>query len=351
MCHYFGSDAKGHIVDRYLRTLLLLFIVFALPAWADDGFSELGAGGLVFAKSDAVSMDKEVLEIAPDRITASYEFKNNSAKDVSALVAFPLPPIKCGGLDRSQYPDQFQTAVDGAPVKIQMETKAVVRDEREDLLGTRKPGQDVTALLEQHQIPLDCRLLGPKDPQDDPLQQRFNKAYNDAAALGLALPEQPPSDPYEVYYQSQLKYYWMQVFPAGKTLHISHSYRPAYGASVIELPSDYSGYQRNVLQYRQAYASDPKLAPYSQAAADPASREFIIVDFILKSANSWDGPIKDFTLVVKKIPAFVVTSLDGDVQFEAGDLIVHKKDFAPNEDLQVYFVGPTKTMSVLVHTH
>ena len=61
----------------------------AAPALANDSVAELGTGGLILSRSDAVAMQSEDLFISPEKVTVDYVFHNNTDKD--AIVAFPLP--------------------------------------------------------------------------------------------------------------------------------------------------------------------------------------------------------------------------------------------------------------------
>lgn len=334
---------------RHSPVILLVLsctILFGGQSRADDGYSELGAGGLVFSKSDAISMDKEVLEISPSRVSVSYEFRNNTDKDVDALVAFPLPPIKCGWFDRNQYPDGFDTTVDGGIIHMQIDAKAFVRSDKETSdaqQGRFKPGEDVTALLTNKAAPVDCRLAVPTGKHFNEMTENYKKI----SALGLASAD-INNNPYRIYYQTELKYFWKQRFPKNSVVHISHSYRPAYGMSVIELPTDYyPAYLKNILLYRQFFADHPQLAAYKDADANREDRLYLIVSFILKSANSWDGPIKDFQLVLKGTPAFFVASLDGNMSMDGDKIVIEKRQFTPTEDLQVFYVADANIINAL----
>jgi hypothetical protein len=80
---YFDQPRRRGMLNVLKHVLFALILVLIVPlAVADDGFSELGAGGLVFSKTNAISMEKEVLQISPDRINVSYEFRNLTSRDV-----------------------------------------------------------------------------------------------------------------------------------------------------------------------------------------------------------------------------------------------------------------------------
>ncbi len=318
----------------------LLAVVFAVAsiqvAHADDGYSEVAAGGLEFTKTDAITMDKEVLEITPDRIRVSYEFRNLTSADVTATVAFPLPPVRCGWFDRGVYPDQFETTVDGATVKTSIEIRAFVRPP-EYGQGARglEPGQEVTKLLTQHGLPIDCRLAVPGPPK----YSKATPAYLKAVALGLAEPKDPGSDPYTIYYESHIKYYWQQTFPAHAVVRITHAYRPAYGGGILHVPEAYSSYYDNLAAYREFFGQEKALRGYKSDYEQSRVPGYRVIDFILKSANSWAGPIKDFKLALKNPPCFMVTSLAGPLRMEGNNIVIELKGFTPTDDLKVFYIS------------
>ena len=90
------------------------------PALPNDSVGELGTGGIILSRTDAVSMMSENLSISLDKVTVDYVFKNQTDKDVEALVAFPMPDIDGTVYDRPYIPDDqsdnflgFEVSVDG----------------------------------------------------------------------------------------------------------------------------------------------------------------------------------------------------------------------------------------------
>jgi len=88
---------------RQLPALLLTLTCAATPAstpaLANDTTAELATGGLIFVTNDAVEMRSEKLFISTGQVRVAYEFFNTSDKDVTVLVAFPLPEIRISGPD------------------------------------------------------------------------------------------------------------------------------------------------------------------------------------------------------------------------------------------------------------
>lgn len=113
---------------RYVLTVALA--LSAAPALANDSTAELGTGGLILSRNDAVAMRSEDLFISPEKVTVDYVFHNNTDKDVSAIVAFPMPDISGDPEEMPAIPENqsdnflgFEVTIDGAPAKPQLEQK------------------------------------------------------------------------------------------------------------------------------------------------------------------------------------------------------------------------------------
>src|SRR5580704_1984535 len=119
------------------------------PSFANDSSAELSVGGLVFTRSDDVSLESEDLAITPDLVVVRYRFLNQSPKPVSLTVAFPVPDIDLADGDNYSIPSNdstnflgFETKVDGKPIDFTIRQSAV--------LGTK----DVSAALKKAGVPL-----------------------------------------------------------------------------------------------------------------------------------------------------------------------------------------------------
>ena len=74
-----------------MRALGLLLCLGGAAVSANDSVATLGAGGLVFTKTEAIAMEQEDLFISEDNIRVAYVFRNTSKKDINTRVAFPVP--------------------------------------------------------------------------------------------------------------------------------------------------------------------------------------------------------------------------------------------------------------------
>src|SRR5689334_850838 len=126
-------------MSRY--QIALAALMFPTAVFANDGIAAVGIGGIVFGKTDAIAMKKEVLTVSYDKISVDYEFLNESGKDVEETIVFPLPPYSAVALPSNAYygePNDFSILVDGKPVAFTSRVSALTKD-----------GKDVTAQLKK----------------------------------------------------------------------------------------------------------------------------------------------------------------------------------------------------------
>jgi len=109
--------------------LVVASVLVGATARANDSSAVLGAGGLVFTKSDGITMESEDLTIATDKVKVVYSFRNFTDADIETRVAFPVPEFdeqqeSDVQLDvGSKNPMKFSVVVDGKPVKFETEIK------------------------------------------------------------------------------------------------------------------------------------------------------------------------------------------------------------------------------------
>ena len=84
-----------------LGAALLDTSIAAVPAHANDTSAALATGGLVFVRNPDVTMRSERLIISPAEVQVRYAFFNESVRDVTNLVAFPMPDITFSGPDET----------------------------------------------------------------------------------------------------------------------------------------------------------------------------------------------------------------------------------------------------------
>jgi Domain of unknown function (DUF4424) len=330
---------------RFLATAALLATaLLAAPSTANDSSAAIGLGGLELTRNDAISMDSEELFLSTKRVTVKYRFTNTSAKDVETLVSFPLPAIPAGVdeyLGDQDYPDwnsdlEFRTLVDDKPVKL---------DIREAVTIIGKPdGKDVSARLKALGWPVrhwaDYKFE--ETLQDLPDAQK-------AVLVAEGLLHKDDGGPYvRPNWQVATHVTRTQLFPAGKTVTVEHSYKPMMGGSVAGMLL--KQYRNDDPQHLKTYCVDnsflkgfdAKMAAQAKAAKKKGD-EFGMVyneawlSYVLKSGANWQGPIKDFRLVVDKGAAGNMVSfcMNGVKKISPTQFEVRKTNFEPTKDLDI----------------
>jgi hypothetical protein len=335
----------------------------SIPGIADDSAASIAAGGLVPRRETRIVMSKEVLRISEKKVVVDYDFRNDTDRDVTTEVAFPIPPYK-NDFPNEDIPGQsfqsFRLWVEGKPVHCEVEAKATLN------------GKDVTNLLEANHIDVatfghfvdtvDATNTGVTFTRDfdklpKPVREKLVKdgLFNEV--------ESPVFSTWAVH----LQYHWTQAFPAHSTIHIRHEYAPAVGYQLIQhetfksvlaagknlkanpLTPDRPQDDKDLLA---SFCPDPSfLLPMIQSLsnADPSTggyTETQWVDFILTTANTWQRPIEDFTLIIER-PAVdrgsrTLVSLcspeDGKVEkLDADHFQVHLTNFVPKSELHIGF--------------
>jgi hypothetical protein len=97
------------------------------PASANDSTARTAAGGLILTRSAEIDMVSEDLFISARQVRIRYVFRNRSARDVTTLVAFPMPLRPSDELGDVAYPTGFVTRVDGRAVATRLERKPIGR--------------------------------------------------------------------------------------------------------------------------------------------------------------------------------------------------------------------------------
>lgn len=318
-----------------LGRILVVLLLFAGPAAANDSAASLAAGGLVLERTDAVRMDSEDLYISADRISVTYRFTNVTDRDVTLDVAFPLPDVDVGALYHSPTPstasDQanfvnFSVSVDGRPVAYRTHQTAHT-----------PAGRDITQVLRDRGLP----FLPFSDRMWRAFETEEGRPIGDRqlSALGALIDGYPA-------WTVRTAFSWPQTFPAGRTLTVRHEYTPAAGAFLLGTDSEGEG-----KWYRETYcAGAGEWRGILNRARDSRNRDqegwllVKTVDYILTTANNWAGPIGHFRLTIDKGSPRDLVSLcwaggltkTGPTTFE-----FQARNFRPTQDLAIAFVQAT----------
>ncbi len=330
-------------MKRCLLVLAFLAAGCAL-ARANDSIAELATGGLTFVTTPDIEMRSEDLFISLEQIKVRYVFFNSSDQPVTALVAFPMPDIVVDGPDQNiAYPSDdpenfldFHTVVDGKPVAAKVEQKVLAA------------GIDRTDFLRGLGIPLAPHLPA----ANEALDKLPAETQAELVRLGLAeITEYDVGDGMRKHHEARwtLKttYYWEQTFPPQAELVIEHSYQPSVGASVsTSLGQDWAKENGGYPEYESKYCTEKSFIAAVERATKAAGEGAIAfteqrIDYILKTGANWNGPIKDFRLVIDKGKPSNLVSFCGEgvkkiapTQFE-----MRKADFVPTADLNVLILS------------
>lgn len=348
------------------RPLLLsaaAVLALAGPGAANDGFGGLAATGLTFGQTDAVEMAEEDLFISVDRVAVDYLFRNHTAQDVTGEVIFPLPPVPLAGLLVSDWnlPDDvtqdnlvgFTATVAGKPVPVSVDRRAVIepawQDDRPLAEQYDTPGRDVTAALQGFGIPLTL------DVQTLQAHLLALPEADKAALKAQGLADFTAGDatmPAEAWpaWSVVLRYHWTQTFPAGATLRISHSYSnlPPGGLFAWDKKIEPDSYNA-VLQKRYCVDEATSRGIVKRLTHVVDGETYVMgthwaIDYVLRTANSWAGPIGKFRLTLDKGAENRLISLCADGVKKTGPttFVIEKTDFTPRDDLRILVVAPVQ---------
>lgn len=339
--------------------LLLMIGLLLIPAigLANDGFGGLTATGLQFQKSASIRMVSEDLFLSPSLVRVQYLFRNEGAADERGEVIFPLPPISLAGLADSGFAlDEdslrrdnvvdFVAMVDGKKVAVRTDRIAVVEppfdEQRKGAAFYDAPGEEITALLKGLGIPLSLDVA-----EVTAALARLPQAAKDTLkAKGLAdfFDGEPPIPAWSVI----VRYHWPQVFPAGRDVGIEHRYNPAPPGGIFVWPAherDYDTYQRELIRtYCIDAATRTALTKrlHRRSSGEMAGTgTAILLDYVLTTANTWQGPIGQFRLTIDKGKPDNVLSLciDGLRKTGPTTFVTEKKEFTPTGDLRLLIVS------------
>lgn len=321
------------------RLVAVCSVLASAPALANDSIAELGTGGLILSRTDAISMAKEDLFISKDKVTVDYVFKNETDKDVEAVVAFPMPLIEANPYSMPAVPDDtsdnflgFEVSVDGKRAQPQLEQKAFA------------VGLDVTALLTANRIPLNPFA----EPVLAALETLSEATVEDWISRGLIF-----IDTYDdgsgwknvrtPLWRLKSTYWWTSKFPAGKGVKVAHNYKPSVGATVGLTFFEDGKFQGNYASYKQKYCIDDAFERAVRKAAGDSPDGYprlweTRLDYVLTTGGNWAfGNIGDFKLTVdkgdpKNLVSFCAAGVKktGPTTFEW-----RQQEFYPQRDMEI----------------
>ena len=319
---------------------LVAALALGQASLANDSSAEKAAGGLVLRQNRDIDMVSEDLFISPALVRVRYVFRNRAAQPRRITVAFPMPDRDLSYEMESEvaYPGAFHTTVEGRPVRMSVERKAILNgvDRSADLLRAGIPvappaGQSATWLAQR------IRRL-PRATQE----RLASTGLIDADSLHMDQPDVLPM------WTVKETWHWDQVFPAGRDLHVEHRYAPGVGGTAgVPLANREFREGENGREYQRDYCTDAAfLAALDrmQQRAEQRQGDYPMesrIGYILTTGGNWRSPIGDFRLVVDKGSPNAIVSFCGEgvrrispTQFE-----VRHRNWRPDRDLAVLIVS------------
>jgi len=317
------------------------------PASANDSSASLDADGLRFTYNPNIKIESEALSLSLEEVGVGYRFHNISDRDISTLVAFPLPVMYVGEEGNYVLPDNrdpvnfinFQVTVDGKRVEPSVEVKAI------------RHGIDVTEVLKRHGIPL--TMLAESDEATIALHARLDDLPDDAQqelerygvidwSTSWGANNKPQASE---HWETYITFYWFQTFPARRTIEVTHRYHPVPRHFFFVEEDLASDDMRKKYCFDQAFtqaaramlkrAAEGQEEDYSPTLA---GRE---LKYVLTTAGNWLGPIQKFQLKVEKSPdALVSLCAEGIKRPSPTTFDLAEDNYSPNKDLNVLFIAP-----------
>lgn len=309
----------------------VLCCVIGLYAYANDtSGTVLPTGGVVFEKQDGIKMKTEALYIRPGQIEVRYLFKNTTDKDITTQVFFPLPQMPAvetfpqGDLAHDY---EFKLWVNDNPVKYEKHWTILSGE------------TDITALVPAlfyteeeiiSEAELDRRVKMLRSEERQPFIDKNILKYD-----WILDPDKGEVQSWKMtdVWQKQLSYSWQQTFPAGKTVSVRHTYVPTAMTTNVGTPFS-KCIDRESQKYQDFVFIPENQRKYSWQHLDAQD----YVEYILTTANNWQGPIENFNLLVES-PLKSVGCFDGESFYSGQYFAVNRSHYTPEWDISVDFIA------------
>ena len=326
------------------KLFIALFVLSIFPSGInanDTSGYVLPTGGVVFEKQDGIKMQVEALYIRPKQIEVNYLFENTTDKDITIQVFFPLPEMSAisdyyGYYRDAKHQFNFKLWINGKETKYQTHFTLTQNDREipsvalqlwktpEESLDFNQFNERVAAMPEQdRQILLDGNYLKwdgtfVKDPKTNEWEE----------GEGWTMDETDST-----WWQKQISYSWRQTFPAHKTVAVRHTYIPSYKTVNTGHPFskciDYDSEQYQEFVY---IPEEEKTRKWQERLE---SRDYL--EYILTTANNWQGPIENFNLLVES-PLKSVGCFDGEEFYGERYYTINRQNYTPEWDMSVDFI-------------
>lgn len=326
------------------KLLMLCFFLFPAACFSNDSTARIAAGGIEFQKSDVISMESEHLEISTSQIRLSYVFLNNSPKPLTSLVVFPMPEYGWNAGESAYEANigpiyEFKAYEDDKEITTSKVRRARI-DGKDVTSDLRRIGLSETQIFENW---AGAKFSVSGDLVFDISKEQIGKIRR------LGKPQK--AEDYVPNWKISDNITWTQTFPPGRRITITHTYKPLVGGI-------YSYYMTSDKGASFELPSSAVTGKIAEACVEKSIKAGIIkqikaitnednimvllkdVEYILGTGRNWAGPIKQFTLTIKKESKeqLVSACFPGKPQ-KVDDLTIRfrKKNYIPQDRLVAYF--------------
>ena len=322
-----------------------MLLLGSTPVIANDSIAELKTGGLIFTRTDAISMDSEQLYVSLDDIQVAYRFRNRTDKDIEAIVAFPMPPVRVNPYGDTALPDtesenflDFSATIEGQPVAVNLEEKAFAA------------GLDVTEALREKGVPLFPFGQATYDALNELAPATLRNwvsrgiVFLDRYDTGDGMRDHPTP-----FWEFRSTYWWRMTFPAGRSIMVEHRYTPSVGGTVgVTFFADGRFAGQAFDDYKERYCMDGAFIDAVQRAMKQRGLDYppfteSRISYILQTGNNWAGPIDSFKLTVNKGSTSNLVSFCGENVRKIAPTVFEmtQKNYFPDRDFDVLFLKPS----------
>jgi hypothetical protein len=325
---------------KRLGAVLSLSAACAAPALANDTMAKLDPGGLVFVRTDAISIASEDLFISENEVRVAYQFRNDEKVDVESIIAFPMPDIYNDPYSGIAIPEpgvdnflSFTVEMDGRALTPALEQRALSAE------------LDVTAELKAAAVPLNPVA----DGAFAALKRLPREKVRDWLARGIVardvFTDDPDKAPVVPAWTLKSTYWWKAKFPAGRTVSVKHRYKPSVGGTAGITFWDWETEKVGgsyLAEYRHKYCLDPGI---ERAVANAAKQNDGYpnyfenwISYVLTTGGHWGGStIEKFTLTIDKGSAKNLVSFCGEDVKKIGPTTFQMvaENFYPARDLDI----------------
>lgn len=316
-----------------LKNFLCVCCLISLPLALfpnDTAGTILPTGGVVFEKQDGIKMQTEALYIRPGQIEVNYLFKNTTDKDITTQIFFPLPdmPAVEEYLGDEAHDFKFKLWVNGKPKTYQ--THWVVKQNDTDIT------KDISILFYRPEEVITDQELDRRIqtlPEETRQKLQGKKIIEWGWTLDRAKGEiQTWKMPDNASWQKQISYSWQQTFPARQTIAVRHTYTPTAIYNNEDAP-----FSSCINRKDEEYQKFIYIPENESKNSWPHLRARNYLEYILTTANNWQGSIESFNLLVES-PLKSAGCFDNEEFYAEQYYAVNRHNYTPLGDLSADFI-------------